>query len=60
MISYELICDGKLLDVAINRIVPNVGDTVTFNKQIFIVKSVTRALNEPAKVIVKKIGEVKK
>ncbi len=59
MISYELICDGKLLDVAINREVPRVGSIITFNKEIYIVKSVGRALNEPAKVKVIKIGKAK-
>ena len=52
MISYELICNGKLLDVAINREVPTVGDTIKFNGQLYRVKRVTRTLNEPAKVIV--------
>lgn len=57
MISYDLVCDGKLLDVAINREVPEVGDTISFNNFLYHVKTVSRALNEPARVNVVKIGE---
>ncbi len=60
MLSYELVCDGKLLDVAINRAIPKIGSTLTFNNQVYIVKSVARALNEPAIVVVARIGDIKK
>lgn len=57
MLSYELFCEGNLIDVGIGREVPDVGDVVTCSKGTFYVKSVGRELNKPARVVATRVNK---